>query len=254
MTEWNAQAYSQISKLQEWLAEKSLTSVPLHGDERVLDLGCGDGKVTAAIAARLPGGSVLGADASHDMVTFASRTYPPSAHPNLAFRVADASHLPFAAQFDLVVSFNCLHWVRDQAAALRGIGAALRSPGRTHLRMVARGSRRSLEAVIEDTRQSGAWAQYFPGYEAPFAHFTPEEYRDLAIQAGLRVERIEIQQEAWDFATRDAFGQFAAGTFVEWTRLIPTERHLEFINDVLDRYEPKGNVFTFYQMEVTLRR
>ena len=89
----------------------------LRGDERVLDLGCGDGTISAAIAARLPHGSVLGVDASHDMVAFAGARRFRRLLANLAFRVADAAHLSFAGEFDLVVSFNCLHWVLDQAAA-----------------------------------------------------------------------------------------------------------------------------------------
>src|SRR5262245_29647206 len=139
MTEWDADAYRRVSALQRWVADKSLATLALHGDERVLDVGCGDGRITADIATRLPQGSVIGVDASQDMIASAARTFPPATHPNLTFRVANASKLAFAAEFDRVVSFNCLHWVRDQAAALGGIRAALAPHGRTHLRLVARG-------------------------------------------------------------------------------------------------------------------
>lgn len=253
MTEWDPQAYNQVSKLQQWLAEKSLASVTFGGHEHVLDLGCGDGKVSAEIAARLPHGSVRGVDASHDMIAFAARTFPPSLHPNLAFQVADAARLGFTEEFDLVVSFNCLHWVHDQAAALRGIRAALAPSGRAHLRLVARGARTSLEAVIEEARKTPAWAAYFPAYQAPFVHFTAEEYRDLAERAGLRVERLDVEQEAWDFHSRAAFVRFAEATFVEWTRLVPADQQHAFIDDVLERYNAHGDVFTFYQMQALLR-
>jgi len=54
------------------LAEEQLARLTLQGDERVLDVGCGDGKVTAEVAARVPRGSVLGVDPSRDMIAFAS--------------------------------------------------------------------------------------------------------------------------------------------------------------------------------------
>src|SRR5262249_57348769 len=108
------------------------------------------------------------------MIAFAAQKFPPSTHSNLAFRVADAARLPFADQFDLVVSFNCLHWVRDQAAALRGIRAALVASGRTHLRFVPRGARKSLEVVIEDTRRAPDWAAYFRDFETPYLHVTSD--------------------------------------------------------------------------------
>ena len=254
MTEWNAEAYARVSALQKWLAEKSLAGLTLRGDERVLDLGCGDGKISAEIATQLPRGSVLGVDASHDMIDFAARTFPSAACPNLTFRVADAAQLAFVDAFDLVVSFNCLHWVRDQAGALRSIRAALAPQGRTHLRFVARGARRALEDVIEETRGAPEWAVYFRDYRTPYVHCTADEYRALAAASGLRVDSLDVQQEAWDFQSRVAFARFAEATFVEWTRCLPADRRTEFITDVLDRYDPQGSVFTFYQMEAVLRR
>jgi len=261
VTEWDARAYSRVSALQQWLAEKSLGRLALDGDERVLDLGCGDGKISVEIAGRAPRGSVVGVDASHAMIAFAAQEFPATTYPNLTFRVADAARLPFADQFDLVVSFNCLHWVRDQAAALRGIRAALVATGRAHLRFVSRGARKALEDVIEDTRRAPRWAAYFPGYCPPYVHLTPDAYRALVEGSGLRVERLDVQQEEWDFESRDAFAHFAQATFVEWTRLLPADRHGAFIEEVLDRYRQLGdgsadhaNVFSFYQMEIVLRR
>jgi hypothetical protein len=84
-------------------------------------------------------------------------------------------------------------------------------------------------------------------------HFTPDAYRALAQRAGMHVERLDVQDEAWDFHSRDAFVAFANATFVEWTCRIPPDRHVAFITDVLDRYA-QGTVFKFYQMEVVLRR
>ena len=91
MTEWQGAEYESIARLQQWLADDSLASLVLGGTERVLDVGCGNGKVTAEIAARLPDGSVLGVDPSHDMVTFARRTHTAA---NLTFEVADARTVP----------------------------------------------------------------------------------------------------------------------------------------------------------------
>src|SRR5262249_31479212 len=167
VTEWDARAYNRVSALQQWVAEKSLGRLPLEGDERVLDLGCGDGKITIEIVRRLPRGSVVGVDASHAMIAFAARKFPPTAYPNLAFLVADASQLPFADQLALVVSVIGLHGVRDQAAALRSIRGALVATGRPHPRFVSRGERKALEDVIEDPRRAPQWSAYFTDYSPP---------------------------------------------------------------------------------------
>lgn len=258
-TEWDAASYRAVSALQAWLAEKSLAGLDLRGDERVLDVGCGDGRISAAIATRVPQGQVLGVDASQHMVDFAAATFPPRAHANLRFAVADAAALGLAAEFDAAVSFNALHWVRDTAATLRGLQAAIVPGGRALLRFVPAGPRPSLEDVIEDTCAAARWQRWFVAHQKPFVHPDAAEYAALAARCGFSVERADVVQETWDFGARDAFTRFADATFVEWTRCLPAEQRAAFIGDVLDRYaalEPPAapHAFVFYQLELALRR
>jgi len=260
MTEWNAASYARQSALQKWLADECLAQLELAGAERVLDIGCGDGKITAGIAARLRSGSVLGIDPSTHMIDFA-RTQFARSQANLTFDVGDARTLAFHDAFDLIVSFNALHWVPDQRAALRGIRAALTPAGRAVLQFVPQGERKSLEDVLEEVRTAARWARSFTAYTRPFFHPTAEEYAAAAADSGLRIERVDIEPKAWDFGSRDAFIAFARVTFVEWTRVLPSESQLPFIHDVLDAYHALADgsaadaeVFHFYQMRVTLRR
>jgi trans-aconitate 2-methyltransferase len=154
MTEWNAPAYACIAGLQEAMAAEVLALLKLKGSEKVLDLGCGNGNVTAEIAARVPDGLVVGVDASTDMISFAASHYSPSAHPNLHFETCDIRRISLREKFDLVVSFNALHWIPDQDEALRAIRSALKSDGLAQLRLVPDGERKGLETVIEETRKS----------------------------------------------------------------------------------------------------
>jgi trans-aconitate 2-methyltransferase len=126
MTEWDASEYARISGLQEAMAEEVLSLLDLKGTKRVLDVGCGNGKVTAEIASRVPQGPVLGVDSSADMIAFALSRFDPTVRPNLRFQIADARRLPFRDEFDLVVSFNALHWIHEQDQALRSIRSAMK--------------------------------------------------------------------------------------------------------------------------------
>jgi len=82
MTEWDAAEYSRQSWLQEAMAQEILALLDLNGSERILDVGCGDGKVTAEIASRASKGSVVGVDPSQEMISFAHCHYNSSARPN----------------------------------------------------------------------------------------------------------------------------------------------------------------------------
>jgi trans-aconitate 2-methyltransferase len=259
MTEWDAAEYSRRSGLQEAMAQEVLALLDLEGSERVLDVGCGDGKITAQVATRVARGEVLGVDASQDMITFAASHFGAAVRPNLRFEVADARRLPFKNEFDLVISFNALHWVPEQEGALRSIRSAMRSDGRALLRLVPAGERKSLENVVEETRLSSRWNTYFREFHDPYLHLTPEHYKATAERNGLRVLRIHTEAKAWDFQSRAAFFAFCAVGFIEWTRLLPEAERPVFINDVLDRYQRiaadrpgEENTFKFYQMDVTL--
>ncbi len=72
MTEWAAADYERISGLQLAMANEVLDRLGLDGARCILDVGCGNGKITAEIAARIPHATVLGVDPSHEMIGFAS--------------------------------------------------------------------------------------------------------------------------------------------------------------------------------------
>ena len=180
---------------------------------------------------------------------------PAGAHPNLAFRVADAARLPFADEFDLVVSFNCLHWVRDQAAALRGIRAALApvgahapahawraaSAGRSKRSSTRRAARRSGRATSSDTSPRTCTSRRTSTARSPSSTACASSGWTCSRRPGTSTR-----------ATRSC--DFAEATFVEWTRMIPADRHRRVHRRRARPLRPDGNVFTFYQMEVALRR
>src|SRR5215471_20815038 len=82
---WDAADYAANSAQQQAWARELIARLKLRGDERVLDVGCGDGKVTAEIARALPDGSAMGIDASPQMIEFARTTFPVSRVSNLEF-------------------------------------------------------------------------------------------------------------------------------------------------------------------------
>jgi trans-aconitate 2-methyltransferase len=259
MAEWDAAGYSRISSLQKAMAEEVLGLLELDGSERILDVGCGEGKITAEIAGRVADRQVVGIDPSHDMIRFACDHFPRERFPNLRFEVADARSLPFRDEFDLAVSFNALHWIPDQETALRSIRSTLKIGGKAQLRLVPTGPRKSLETVVEETRRSPRWSSYFAGFSDPYLRLTAKEYATLAQSCGFRVVNVSTRDVSWDFESRAAFAAFSAVGCVAWTSRLPAAKRTDFIDDVLNRYPKEaGNdrgeesVFRFYQMDISL--
>ena len=140
MYTWNPQDYAQHSRSQEAWARELLTQIELKPDDVVLDIGCGDGRTTAAIASSVPTGRVVGVDLSANMVAHATTQHCRPPTNNLQYLQADAAALPFTAEFSVVFSNATLHWVPDQRAAVRGIARALRPAGRFIAQMGGQGN------------------------------------------------------------------------------------------------------------------
>src|SRR3981081_2286570 len=146
VTDWSGEDYAKVSGLQRSMAEAAVASLTFAGDEQVLDIGCGDGFIAHSIAVMVPSGRVVGVDASPRMIT--------AAHANSRrgksgpwFVRADALRLPFGEQFDVVVSFNALHWVPQQTHALAEIATVARPGARVLIQVVCASVRASLESV-----------------------------------------------------------------------------------------------------------
>ena len=132
--EWVAETYHTHSQIQYRLArdllQRYFSSIgSFSGNEKILDLGCGDGKVTKEIADQVTSGSVLGIDYSPSMIDFARSTYPAKIYSNLEFEQRDAVSFVDDQKFDIVFSFCCLHWIENQGLVLRNIYQSLKPGG-----------------------------------------------------------------------------------------------------------------------------
>jgi trans-aconitate 2-methyltransferase len=245
MSGWDGVRYRQVSSLQQWLAERALADVELAGVHSLLDVGCGDGRVTQSLAEQVPDGRCVGIDPSPGMIAVA-----PSS-PRLTFEVGAAETMTFRDEFDLVVSFNALHWVRAQRDALSRIAAALHSGGRAVLVFVCAGERPSLEDVAMAVASSSRWNSSFVGLAAPYVHPDPEQWQADAESVGLTVTDRRVDDLSWDFGSRDAFADWCAVGFGGWTGGLAPEQGSAFVTDVVDAYASQSgsdHVFRFTQL------
>jgi trans-aconitate 2-methyltransferase len=251
--DWQAEQYGKINSLQQLLASHALSQLRIRGDERVLDVGCGDGRVTESVLGRLEHGSLVGVDPSASMVEAARQRLAGSGRA--VVELGDAATLDYHAEFDLVVSFNALHWELRWRQALHRIRDALRTGGRALLVHVCDGERPSLEDVGMQTCAAARWSTSFTGFTAPFVHVPPDAYVEAATASGFVVDRAVVDDVRWDFGSRAAFAAWCAAGMVSWTSRLPSDQRQAFIDDVLGAYaEVSGSesLFAFLQFTVAL--
>ncbi len=178
---WDPQAYARDGAFVHGLAGGVLQWLAARPGECILDLGCGDGQLTARLGEG--GADVTGVDASPAMVAAAR-------FRGVSAKQANAEKLPYPdASFDAVFSNAALHWVHDQDAMMAEVHRILKPGGRFVAEMGGHGNiaaiRVAFIAVLERHGFGGAedGVNYYP---------TEDSYRRRLQQHGFSVERMVL--------------------------------------------------------------
>lgn len=179
--EFDGRKYEQASTHQKQWGARLIEELELQGNESVLDLGCGDGTLTAQIAELLPTGRVIGIDASRGMIDAAQ----PKARENLSFVCMDINCLDFSAEFDVIFSNATLHWLKDHGRLYQRLGKSLRDGGRIRFNFAGEGNCSNFLRVIREAMSRGDFAEYFADFQWPWYMPTIDEYATLVESTGL---------------------------------------------------------------------
>jgi trans-aconitate methyltransferase len=192
--------------------------------ERILDLGCGTGHLTAQIAER--GAVVTGLDASVSMIAQARQNYP-----KLKFVLADARDFTAAEPFDAVFSNAVLHWIQDAAPVVSGVARALKAGGRFVLEMGAKQNiARIVQALDSVLRERG----YAP--RSPWYYPTAGEYATLLEPHGFEIAALwtfdrPTKLEHPEKGLREWLDMFAG----EWFTGVPVKERDEVAGEIESR-------------------
>lgn len=198
--EFDGKRYGQASAHQKEWGTTLIAELNLQGTERVLDLGCGDGALTAQIAALVPRGQVMGIDASQGMIAAAQR----KACENLRFVRMDINNLSFSGEFDVAFSNATLHWVKDHQRLYKNVGRALRPGGRIRFNFAAQGNCSHFFRVIQEAMSQAEFSAYFADFEWPWYMPVVDEYTALIGSSGLSNVRVWGENADRFFADAEA--------------------------------------------------
>ena len=232
--EWNAADYAANSAAQFQWASELIEKLSLNGNESVLDVGCGDGKVTADIAARLPNGSVAGIDSSEEMIRIAEKSHRAA---NLSFRLLDIRDLDARDAFDVMFSNATLHWIRDHRTFLPNMFAALKKSGRILLQMGGEGNARDIVAAAEKVMGRSEWSRFFRDFQFPYGFHNDTDYRTWLHDTGFVVDRAELIAKEMVQPGRSGLAAWIRTTWLPYTQRVPAHLREQFIDQLIDNYQ-----------------
>ena len=233
---WDVNEYSSSSSTQQKWARELINKLNLNGNEHILDIGCGDGKVTAEISTHLPKGFALGLDSSDTMIHYAKQNYSFTQYPNLRFQIGDAQSLQFEDKFDIVFSNAALHWIIEHRPVLEGIKKALKKNGRVLLQMGGKGNAAQIFETLDQMLKTEKWSSYFINFSFPYGFYTPEEYREWLISVGLSPQRVILIPKVMIQKDGDALASWIRTTWLPYTQRIPENIREEFIYELVHKY------------------
>lgn len=177
---WSAGTYETHARFVSDLAGDVMAWLDPKPGERILDVGCGDGVLTAGLAGR--GVDVLGIDTSADLLRAAAAR-------GLSVQAMDGQALNFVAEFDAVFSNAALHWMRDGVAVVDGVWRALKPRGR----FVAEfGGHGNVAAIVTALRAVAKLRGGDQGLAGPWFFPSPAIYREILEARGFTVARIGL--------------------------------------------------------------
>lgn len=178
--QWNARTYDQNARFVSDLGMPVVELLAPVSGERVLDLGCGDGVLTAKLQAI--GCTVVGIDPSEDFVQAAIAI-------GVEARLGDARQLDFQDEFDAVFSNAVLHWVPEASSVADGVYRSLKQGGRFVGEFGGHGNIAAImTSLVATLRRHGVQLEERLGWYYP----TVAEYRAVLEQAGFEVESMEL--------------------------------------------------------------
>ncbi len=225
----DAHHYKKHSEVQYKLAQTPLQDYLFTGCESILDIGCGDGKITAEIATRIPQGQIIGVDKSPAMITLAQESFPKTTHSNLSFEIQDACSLKLNLTFDLITSFSCLHWIKDQKLALQKVKKYLKPQGKAMFVTFPRCA--TFWDPIDTVAQKKKWKNFFVKDPKPYLFLDEIQYQSLFAEVGLNIIHIETTSHVTKFVGKKGFEDYVKG-WLPLLLFLPKPLHQEFLEEI----------------------
>jgi len=233
---WNATEYAKHSYNQYEWAKELIPKLELTGKESLLDIGCGNGKVTQLLSTYLPHGQVVGVDSSEEMITSARQSFPHCHYPNLTFLKMDARELTFREQFDVAFSNAALHWIIDHPTVLSCVHESLDKGGKLLFQMAGKGNAQDFLAVVQELISEEDCKPYFKNFTFPYGFYGPEEYKPWLWETGFKLERIDLFPKDMKLQGKEGLMGWIRSVWLPFTERVPSQLREAFMNEIVERY------------------
>jgi trans-aconitate 2-methyltransferase len=236
MSDWDADRYHRISEPQFDWGQRVIARLEPAAGERILDLGCGTGRLTREIQNSIDGGRVVGLDRSGSMLAVARASAAPDAFRAVAYVQGSGDALPFRCAFDAVFSAATLHWIRDHEALFASVFEALVPGGRFVAQCGGEGNLRHLLEHAATRMSAPDYERYFRDWREPWNFADPDATAARLARAGFHDINAWLEEAPADLGNAEAYGEFIACVCIRHhLERLPLELRDPFVRTITER-------------------
>lgn len=243
--DWDAATYDRISDVQFGWAMEQLGRTSFRGDEVVVDAGCGSGRVTAELVARVPDGRVYGVDVAPSMVEHAREALGDRA----TILCQDLVELELPEPADVVFSNATFHWIHNHDALFAALARALKPRARLVAQCGGRGNIDAFRRLAEEVAGEERFASYFADWRQPWNYAGAEETAGRLARAGF--DEVETWLEPKHVEPERAFVETVC--LLPHLRQLPDRLRPAFVDRVIERSDGQV-VLDYVRLNMTARR
>jgi trans-aconitate 2-methyltransferase len=237
--QFKGELYAQHSTPQYTWAQRMIKTMDIQKGDRLFDGGCGDGRITAQMAAMASEGRVVGLDSSENMLAVARQHS--SKVEWVHGRIEDSTVMQQYKNFDKATLFSVFHWIKKEYAqsALKNMYDLLADGGTAHFVMAAKSDDKPLTKALGHVEQSTKWKKLseLRAHEptGSMEQYTVQSISELAVNANFKV--VSCEEHLLDHVFNDKTAFYLWLTSVSpYVKFLDLQQHEEFCNDVIDTY------------------
>jgi trans-aconitate 2-methyltransferase len=206
--EWDAGEYEELSAPQTRWGIEVLERLGARGDEVAMDAGCGTGRVTELLLAKLPEGSIFAVDGSQAMVEAARRRF--AGEPRVRVERQDLLSLEVEEPVDLIFSTATFHWIADHDRLFERLAGALKPGGRLVAQCGGEGNIARATRATQETLEEERFRDYFEGWQDDKYYADPQTTARRLEAAGFEEIETWLHDEVAAFGSVEELARFLA--------------------------------------------
>lgn len=233
---WNPTQYDKFRAEREQPFADLAAMIQPAPAMRIVDLGCGTGRLTRRLHEQLAARDTLGLDRSTRMLAQARAE---GELPGLHFEAGDLERFAPAEPFDLVFSNAAFHWVTDHPALVARLAAAV-APGGQLVFQIPAAHESPSHVVAEELTIVEPFASAFGGWHRPQPVLTPGEYATLLFRHGFAEQQVKLVVYPHVLGSRGDVVEWMKGTLLtEYARRLPDGLFPAFLQHYRERLLPR---------------